>query len=88
MKSLTFLVAVAVTSAVVLPPSELASIECDMCEMAVKTAVNKECKALLHKIPFATQKCQKFIDTDLNKIIKELESGTAPSDVCKKIDMC
>ncbi|PIO71638.1 surfactant protein B [Teladorsagia circumcincta] len=82
--------------------SELASIECDLCEMAVRTvvpmmdqdtkdienAVNKECKALLHKIPFATQKCQKFVDEDLNKIIKELESGTAPKDVCTKLDMC
>ncbi|KAK5979050.1 Surfactant protein B, partial [Trichostrongylus colubriformis] len=83
-------------------PSELVSIECEMCEMAVRTvvpmmdqdtkdienAVNNECKELLHKIPFATHKCQKFVDEDLNKIIKELESGTAPKDVCTKIGMC
>ncbi|XGW27105.1 hypothetical protein V3C99_007590 [Haemonchus contortus] len=109
MKTLTVVLVAIVASAAIgmqikaeVRSSELASLECDMCEMAVKTvvpmmdqdtkdienAVNKECKALLHEIPFATKKCQKFVDQDLNKIIKELESGTAPKDVCKKIDMC
>ncbi|CAJ0607726.1 unnamed protein product [Cylicocyclus nassatus] len=94
--------AIAVATAFAIPGSESDALECEMCEMAVKTvvpmldqdtkdienAVNKECKQLLHKIPFATQKCQKFVDTDLNKIIKELESGTAPKDVCKNVKMC
>ncbi|KAK6054038.1 surfactant protein B [Cooperia oncophora] len=95
-------VAIGISVNVGVQTSELASLECDMCEMAVKTvvpmldqdtkdienAVNEECKKLLHKIPFATSKCKKFVDEDLNKIIKELESGTAPADVCKKIGMC
>ncbi|ETN83070.1 surfactant protein B [Necator americanus] len=100
MRSLIVLALVAV-AAFALPQSQ-ASLDCLMCEMGVKTvvpmldqdtkdienAVNKECHNLLKDIPFATKKCQKFVDEDLNKIIKELESGTAPADVCKKIGMC
>ncbi|VDM77524.1 unnamed protein product [Strongylus vulgaris] len=99
----TFIVlAVVVAAVLAVPGAQLNALECDMCEIGVKTAapmldqdtkdienaVNKECKSLLHTIPFATQKCEKFVDTDLNKIIKELESGTAPQDVCKKLNMC
>ncbi|KHJ96765.1 surfactant protein B [Oesophagostomum dentatum] len=101
MRSLLVL-AVVVAAVLAAPGSELDVLECEMCEMAVKTVVpmldqdtkdienevNKECKDLLHDVPFGTKKCQKFVDEDLNKIIKELESGTAPKDVCKNLDMC
>ncbi|KHJ80634.1 surfactant protein B [Oesophagostomum dentatum] len=101
MRSLIVL-AIALAAVFAAPGSELDVVECEMCEMAVKTVVpmldqdtkdienevNKECKNLLHDVPFGTKKCQKFVDTDLDKIIKELESGTAPKDVCKKIGMC
>lgn len=39
MKFFLLLAAVVATSAVVLLPSQLASVECDMCEMAVRTVV-------------------------------------------------
>ncbi|CAI5454181.1 unnamed protein product [Caenorhabditis angaria] len=76
--------------------------ECEMCEMAVKIvvpmlgqdtkdieqAVDAECKKEFHAIPFATQKCKKFVDSKLQPIINELENGTAPKDVCTKLTMC
>ncbi|CAI5454182.1 unnamed protein product [Caenorhabditis angaria] len=77
-------------------------IECQMCEMSVKMvvpmlgedtntikqSVDAECKKEFHAIPFATQKCKKFVDEKLQPIINELENGTAPKDVCKKLSMC
>ncbi|CAB3399533.1 unnamed protein product [Caenorhabditis bovis] len=76
--------------------------ECQMCELTVKVAapmlgqdtaniekaVDDECKKEFHKIPFASQECRNFINAKLDPIIHELESGTAPKDVCRKLGMC
>ncbi|CAB3399532.1 unnamed protein product [Caenorhabditis bovis] len=77
-------------------------LECQMCQMSVKVvvpmlgqdtknieqAVDEECKKEFHKIPFATQECKNFVNTKLDPIIHELENGTAPKDVCTKLNMC
>ncbi|PAV65373.1 hypothetical protein WR25_19302 isoform A [Diploscapter pachys] len=75
---------------------------CEMCELAVQVAVpmldqdtedikkafDTECKKAFGKIPFGTTECRHFIDEKLDPIINELKNGTAPKDVCKKLDMC
>ncbi|CAB3399531.1 unnamed protein product [Caenorhabditis bovis] len=82
--------------------SEANFLECEMCEMSVRVvvpmlgqdteniekAVDDECKKEFHKIPFASQECKNFVNSKLDPIIKELEGGTAPKDVCKKLSMC
>ncbi|CAD6186821.1 unnamed protein product [Caenorhabditis auriculariae] len=78
------------------------SLGCQMCELAVKTYVGSadkdvtsikktfdaECKKMFHTIPFGTTECDHFVNNKLDPIIKELESGTAPADVCKKVGEC
>ncbi|CAI4223960.1 unnamed protein product [Auanema sp. JU1783] len=103
MRSLLVLLAVVVAAyAVVVPPAKYASTaECIMCEIAVKEAdqpADKDLKAIENDfikecekiIPgkLGKMECQKYANKELGGIIKELESGTAPSDVCHKIHSC
>uniref|UniRef100_H2W7K5 Saposin B-type domain-containing protein n=1 Tax=Caenorhabditis japonica TaxID=281687 RepID=H2W7K5_CAEJA len=101
MKTLLVLVAlVAVASGMVLP--ERSALACQMCELVVKnyegsadkdvTAIKKdfdaECKKLFHTIPFGTTECDHYVNKKIDPIIKELEGGTAPKDVCTKLNEC
>ncbi|CAI2357423.1 unnamed protein product [Caenorhabditis sp. 36 PRJEB53466] len=101
MKSLLLLVAIGFVACLVLP-EQRSSLGCQMCELAVKTYVGSadkdvtsikkdfdtECKKLFHSIPFAPQECEHYVNEKLDPIIKELESGTAPKDVCSKLGEC
>ncbi|CAO4385861.1 unnamed protein product [Caenorhabditis nigoni] len=102
MKTLLVLaVLVAVASGLVIP-KERSAISCQMCELVVKkydgsadkdvTTIKKdfdaECKALFHTIPFGTTECDHYVNKKIDPIIKELESGTAPKDVCTKMHEC
>ncbi|VDL82895.1 unnamed protein product [Nippostrongylus brasiliensis] len=91
----------AVCTAVVLPPLRTNVAECVMCKLAVKIVAprvgmdvediekdfDKECQKEL-KIPVENKECEKYINEHLDPIIHELESGTAPADVCKKLHGC
>ncbi|KHJ98578.1 surfactant protein B [Oesophagostomum dentatum] len=90
-----------ICSATVIPPARSSVAECLMCEIAVRVAApdlgkdtqeiekdfDKECKKEL-KLPFADKKCENYVNEHLDPIIKELESGTAPKDVCVKLHGC
>ncbi|CAD6186820.1 unnamed protein product [Caenorhabditis auriculariae] len=94
----------AVALCLVLPQRAVveSALGCQMCELVVKTydgsvdkdvtAIKKdfdaECKKLFHSIPFGTTECDHYVNSKLDPIIKELESGTAPADVCKKLKEC
>ncbi|KAK6756940.1 hypothetical protein RB195_015018 [Necator americanus] len=87
--------------AVVVPPARNNVAECVMCELAVRITAprlgkdtveieevfNNECKKEL-KLPIEYKECEKYIDKHLDPIIHELESGTAPKDVCTKLHGC
>ncbi|KAK6015210.1 surfactant protein B [Ostertagia ostertagi] len=88
--------------AFMIPPARNSVVECLMCEKAVRTAapeLGKDAetieKGLSTKIarrtsrfPMAGKECEKYINEHLDPVIKELESGTAPKDVCKKLHGC
>ncbi|CAD6193125.1 unnamed protein product [Caenorhabditis auriculariae] len=83
-------------------PEVAAGVGCIMCELMVELAKdpadrdakkieatwNAECKAEFGKLPFIEKDCEKYADQKLDVIIKELESGTAPEEVCTKIGEC
>uniref|UniRef100_A0A1I7TWJ0 Saposin B-type domain-containing protein n=1 Tax=Caenorhabditis tropicalis TaxID=1561998 RepID=A0A1I7TWJ0_9PELO len=102
MKTLLVLtVLVAVAAGLVLPEVRSA-LSCQMCELVVKkydasadkdvNAIKKdfdaECKKLFHTIPFGTAECDHYVNKKIDPIIHELESGTAPKDVCTKLNEC
>ncbi|KAF1747334.1 hypothetical protein GCK72_023796 [Caenorhabditis remanei] len=92
----------AIASALVLPEKRASSLDCFLCRLAVNVTdppvdgeVHKaedkfiaECKKELAGIPFLEQECLNYAHSELDPIIKELESGTAPEDVCKEIKQC
>ncbi|CCD63521.1 Saposin B-type domain-containing protein [Caenorhabditis elegans] len=102
MKTLLVLAVLVFVATAVVLPHQRNSLGCQMCELAVKKydgSVDKdvngikkdfdtECKKLFHSIPFAPQECEHYVNTKLDPIIKELESGTAPKDVCTKLHEC
>ncbi|VDO80037.1 unnamed protein product [Haemonchus placei] len=103
MRSLLVLaVVVASCLAVVIPRSQGNVIECVMCKIAVRVAApmigkdtveieqkfDKECKKELKDIPEGPRECEKYVNEHLDPIIHELESGTAPKDVCTKLHGC
>uniref|UniRef100_A0A8R1E0N9 SapB_2 domain-containing protein n=1 Tax=Caenorhabditis japonica TaxID=281687 RepID=A0A8R1E0N9_CAEJA len=47
-----------------------------------------ECKDVLSGVPFLEQECTNYAHKELDPIIKELASGTAPNDVCNKLNEC
>ncbi|PAV85047.1 hypothetical protein WR25_04488 [Diploscapter pachys] len=93
---------VAYSHAAAAPKPVQRDLTCEMCELAVQVAVpmldqdtedikkafDTECKKVFGKIPFGTTECRHFIDEKLDPIINELKNGTAPKDVCKKLEMC
>ncbi|CAI2357424.1 unnamed protein product [Caenorhabditis sp. 36 PRJEB53466] len=102
MKTLLVLaVLVAVASGLVIP-KERSALSCSMCELVVekyegsadkdvntiKKDFDAECKTLFHTIPFGTAECKHYVDKKIDPIIKELESGTAPKDVCTNLGEC
>ncbi|CAI2357428.1 unnamed protein product [Caenorhabditis sp. 36 PRJEB53466] len=103
MKTLLYLVAVvAFATAMVLPRQQDSALDCLLCRLAVNVTdppvdneVHKvddkfiaECKQELSGIPFLEQECLDYAHNNLDPIIKELESGTAPEDICKKLNEC
>uniref|UniRef100_A0A8R1DGB0 Saposin B-type domain-containing protein n=1 Tax=Caenorhabditis japonica TaxID=281687 RepID=A0A8R1DGB0_CAEJA len=104
MKAVLSLIAlVAVATAFVLPRQQDASVlDCFLCRLAVNVTdppVDNEvhiveadflsaCKKDFAKIPFIEQECLDYAHNKFDPIVKELESGTAPEDVCKKIEEC
>ncbi|CAI91169.1 Saposin B-type domain-containing protein [Caenorhabditis elegans] len=103
MKTVLFLVAVvAIATALVFPEQRASAFDCFLCRLAVKTAdpfVDEEfhiaedkflaeCKKELKGIPFLEQTCLNFAHSEFGPIIMELESGTAPEDVCRAIEQC
>ncbi|EGT30124.1 hypothetical protein CAEBREN_19769 [Caenorhabditis brenneri] len=103
MKTFIFALALIVlTTALVLPKQRASSLDCFLCRLAVNVmdppvdnVVHKsedkflaECKKELKGIPFLEQECLNYAHNELDPIIKELESGTAPEDVCKEIKQC
>ncbi|KAK5981249.1 Surfactant protein B [Trichostrongylus colubriformis] len=102
MRSLLLLIALSTAClAMVIPPARDNVVECLMCEKAVRAAApnlgkdtetiekdfDEDCVKDL-KIPLAGKECEKYINKNLDPIIKELESGTAPKDVCTKLHEC
>ncbi|CAO4383937.1 unnamed protein product [Caenorhabditis nigoni] len=99
---LCFVGLVALAAALVLPEKRASSLDCFMCRLAVNVTdppvdnvVHKsedkfidECKKLLVGVPFLEQACLDYAHAELDPIIKELESGTAPEDVCREIKQC
>ncbi|CAB3399529.1 unnamed protein product [Caenorhabditis bovis] len=93
---------VALASCIVLPRQQDNAMGCLMCEIAVKAAENPAdrdakavekkfdaaCKKEFGKIPFADHACENYANSKIDPIIKELEGGTAPQDVCKKLKEC
>ncbi|KHJ98579.1 surfactant protein B [Oesophagostomum dentatum] len=87
--------------AVVVPPARYSVAECVMCKIAVRVAApslgedtvsiekkfDEECKKEL-KINVEDKECEKYVNEHLDPIIHELESGTAPKDVCTKLHGC
>lgn len=47
-----------------------------------------ECKKELGFLPFAEKQCENYGNSKLDPIINELEGGTAPEDVCRKLKEC
>ncbi|PAV80939.1 hypothetical protein WR25_04774 [Diploscapter pachys] len=102
MKYLLLLCTVVVAVYCVVMPVQRNALDCEMCELLVKSVdgtadrdtkeiekkFDAECKALFHSIPFGTTECKHYINSKLDPIIKELDSGTAPEDVCKKLGEC
>uniref|UniRef100_A0A1I7TWJ1 Saposin B-type domain-containing protein n=1 Tax=Caenorhabditis tropicalis TaxID=1561998 RepID=A0A1I7TWJ1_9PELO len=102
MKTLFVLAALVAVAFCLVLPQQRSSLGCQMCELAVKTyegsadkdvtSIKKdfdaECKKLFHAIPFGTAECDHYVNEKLDPIIKELESGTAPKDVCTKLHEC
>ncbi|VDM74164.1 unnamed protein product [Strongylus vulgaris] len=82
-------------------PARFNVAECIMCKSAVKVAApnlgkdtlhieqefDKECQKEL-KIPIENKECENYVNEHLDPIIHELESGTAPKDVCTKLHGC
>ncbi|VDP05419.1 unnamed protein product [Heligmosomoides polygyrus] len=102
MRSLLLLAVLATAcSALVIPPARNNVIECEMCRIAVRVAapdlgketvviekdVDSECKKEL-KNPLLDRECEKYVNEHMDPIIHELESGTAPKDVCTKLHGC
>uniref|UniRef100_A0A8R1EG96 Saposin B-type domain-containing protein n=1 Tax=Caenorhabditis japonica TaxID=281687 RepID=A0A8R1EG96_CAEJA len=103
MKTLLCLaVLVSVVASFALPQLKSGSVSCLMCEVAVRAAenptdreahtvenkFNAECKKEFGSIPFIEKDCEKYGDSKIDPIINELEGGTAPQDVCKKLKEC
>ncbi|CAD6193126.1 unnamed protein product [Caenorhabditis auriculariae] len=103
MKTLLCLFAlIAVSTALVLPPLKTSAIGCLMCEIVVKVAedpadrdahvvenkFDAECKATFKHLPFVDKECEAYGNSKIDPIIKELEGGTAPQDVCTKLKEC
>uniref|UniRef100_A0A1I7TW85 Saposin B-type domain-containing protein n=1 Tax=Caenorhabditis tropicalis TaxID=1561998 RepID=A0A1I7TW85_9PELO len=103
MKTLFCLLAlVAVAASFAALPQQDSAMNCLLCEVAVRVAenpadreahtvedkFNAECKKEFGAIPFAEKECEKYGDAKLDAIINELEGGTAPEDVCRKLKEC
>ncbi|CAI5442971.1 unnamed protein product [Caenorhabditis angaria] len=98
----TVLAILALVAVTLSNPAERSALSCKMCELAVNKYVNSadkdvtaikkdfdaECKTLFHAIPFAPQECEHYVNNKIDPIIKELEGGTAPKDVCTKLHEC
>ncbi|CAJ0590117.1 unnamed protein product [Cylicocyclus nassatus] len=101
MRSLILLALLAVSCAALVIPARFNVAECVMCKVAVRVAApslgkdtlkieqdfDKECKKEL-KVPEESKLCEKYINDHLDPIVHELESGTAPKDVCTKLHDC
>uniref|UniRef100_A0A1I7T996 Saposin B-type domain-containing protein n=1 Tax=Caenorhabditis tropicalis TaxID=1561998 RepID=A0A1I7T996_9PELO len=93
---------IALATALVLPEKRASSLDCLMCRCAVNVTDPSvddkvhnaedqfiaDCKQKLSGIPFLEQECLNYAHAELDPIINELESGTAPEDVCRKLNQC